>query len=329
MKGQVVALSRDSAAAEGQDDAVSCSRCGDTRRLEVAEHVLAVLREDRRDRFACRLFDGAVQFDDFSAGLLREEFRNGRLAAAGHADEDEVRGGSGESGGQVFDDAVIDVRVEEEFMGADRLRDQHPEAVGMGNAECFRLQQKTGAKRIVDDIDDPGEVIETGQVRHRRQVVGVHADRCRVDDDVGVCVVREFVVGDERCIAPASADDQDLTGPFPAQGLEDRFAGAAAAEDQDFFAVDVDAVRVQQIQEPEDVGVLGDEPAVSAVQGVRRADGFDRRRQFVREGEDRLLVRDRHIEPADVLLFHKGFELLYRQFIEPVGFIAQRVVQER
>ena len=160
MQGQVVAFSRDSASSEGEDDAVLRTRFGDAFRLEVAEHVLAVLREDRGDRFPGRLLDGTVQFDDVPAGPLRQQFRDRRLPAAGHADEDDVRGVAGEFGGQVFDDPVVDLRVEEELVGADRLRDQHPEASRVGDAQFFRLQQESGAKRVVDDIDDTGEVFE-------------------------------------------------------------------------------------------------------------------------------------------------------------------------
>ncbi len=328
MQGQVVALFRDRTAAEGQDDTVLGTRFGDARRLDVAKHVFAVLREDLRNGFPGRFGDGAVEFDDVSAGLLREEFRDGGLATAGHADEDEVRGVSGEFGGQVFDDFVIDLRVEEELVGADRLGDEHPEAVGVGDAERLRLQQQAGAQGVIDDVHHTGQALEGREVRDGREVVGVHADGRRVDDDVGVVMARQVVVGDERQIATPSADDQDFTGFFAAQGLEDRFAGASVTEDQHLFAGDVDAVRLEQVQEPEDVGVLGDELPVSAVQRVRRSDGFHRRREFVDEGQDGLFVGDGHVESPDVLLTHEGFQFLRCQFVKRVGFIAEGVVQE-
>ena len=160
------------------------------------------------DKNKKRLRDNMRLAQQLGAGFSQAAF-----AAAGHAHQDQI----GQLSAQLPVDAV-DLRVRERpaekmLRRVLRLGHQHQHAVDGGQAAGFGLLQKSGAERIVNNVQhsfQPWVILQ----RHKAfAVVRIHAHGAGVYDHLHVRAPRGLLVGD-GVPGSAAADEHGLRRPL-------------------------------------------------------------------------------------------------------------------
>ena len=210
------------------------------------------------------------------------------------------------------DFTVIHGDAGKELGAALGLRRQHIKTACVGNAQRLRLQQQCRAGGVVDHIHHAAAVGEQAQIHGLLAVVGIHAHRRGVDDNVRVAVpVKVFVV-----IPAAAGDDRDFGRAQLFQHGAGSGGGAAAAQHQRFFAANGHAGVRHQTFQTERIGVVAVQGAVTApYQRVDAADGFGGIGQLCTVGDDRLFIGNGHIQPVKAAALQKIAQLLRLFFI--------------
>ena len=260
MQKIVVFLSRHAAAARGDDRSRALAERGNGLALELSEFRLAVLFDELGTAHTVFLFDLGVAVKRDAVKLLSKARGNGALAAAGHADEHDVL----HLKAQLFPDAlglaVGDVAVLKDLRRALGLRDEHVEPAHIRNAELFRLQDKRCTRGVVDDIEHTLELREERQVDGRHAAVRVHADGRGVHDDLRVRVTIQIVV----VVLPLAGDDGHAARAHLLEHGTDRRGGAAGAEHERLFAIDLNAARPDHTGKAVGIGVVAVQRAILA-----------------------------------------------------------------
>ena len=163
--------------------------------------------------------------------------------------------------------------VAEVFRCAHPLCLEHTKPPGGRNPSFSRTFHKCGAQRTVHRPDDPRKVREIVKIDRLPLTVRVHADRGRVDEDVGLGArLRRLGIRDHIRAPRRAADASDLRRPEivrEGEGCERRPAGA---ENQHPPPEKVNACPLEQISHSVIIGVVAEEtpPAVHD-----RVDGAD------------------------------------------------------
>ena len=113
--------------------------------------------------------------------MLRQQLADGRFAAAGHADQNQVPLLLFDRGNCRFNQGVGQILAGKQPRGRQRLSDQHCQPVAAEDALLLRLPQQRGLHRVVDEIKHRFQPVKAVKRNRGLQVVGIHTDRRRVD----------------------------------------------------------------------------------------------------------------------------------------------------
>ena len=179
------------------------------------------------------------------------------------------------------------------------------------------------AVRVVDDVDDAFEGGQAGNVHGGGAVARVHAHRGGVDKHlrVRVVAVEGFIV--HRALAGDGDDPARAKALAGGAGGE---RGAAAAEDDGLFAMDLHARALDEGEQAADVRVVGDKRAIAVDERVGAADALYFPGEDVAEGQHVLFVGDGDVEAAKVPAFEQGAHTLRGEGAEAVLVAADHVV---
>ena len=322
----VILFPGDAAAAGGNDSAGQLAQAGKNLRLQSPEVALAVPGEDGGDVHARLLLDEGVGLVHRAAQLFAQGGGQGAFAAGGHTHQDNVLHLAGEHLLNAANLAVRDAAAGEQLAAAPGLGHQHIQAAGTGDAQLLRLQKQGGAGRIVHHIQHSLALGELRQIHRRLAVVGVHAHGGGVGDDPGVGVLIQIVV----IVLAAPGDDSDACCPQHFQHRHHRDGGAAAAQHQGLFALNLDAAFFHQAFKAIGVGIVAIEAAVRAADnGVHAADAPGGVRQFGAVGKDSLFVGDGHIDAVPIAVFQKILQLLRLPLKELIIITGKHAVNGR
>ena len=155
--------------------------------------------------------------------------------------------------------------------------------------------------------------------------VRVHTDRRGVDDHARVGVAVEVII----IIRPVAGDDRHMRAELLEHGLNGR-GRAAVAEHERLLPRNVDAAVTHEILEAEGVGIIAIERAVRpADEHVHAAELLRDRRELGAVRDDRLFIRDGHVERVKIAAGQKRRQVLRRDLIEPVGIVRELRVDGR
>ena len=156
--------------------------------------------------------------------------------------------------------------------------------------------------------------------------VRVHTRRAGVDQNLHLTLDLRLLVG-ERAVFAGAAGKQNFRRALILRHRMHRAAGAAGAQNQHAFALEIHPVLVGQIQKAVVIGVVTVENAVPVHHRVHRADGFGPRLQPGAVGDDQLLVGDGHIDGPEGLFLQKfPCLLLGGQAAQLIAIAAQCLV---
>ena len=220
---------------------------------------------------------------------------------------------------------VVDHRIGEHLTAALGLRHEHVQPARARDAEAFRLQQQRRARGVIDDIEHARALRKLPQVDGGFARVRIHTDRRGVDDHARVGVAVEIVV----VIRPVAGDDRHVRAELLEHGLNGR-GRAAVAKHERLLPRDVDAAVTHEVLEAEGVGVVAVERAVRpADEHVHAAELLRDRRELGAVRDDRLFIRDGHVERVKIAAGQKRRQVLRRDLIEPVGIVSELRVDGR
>ena len=320
MQQRIVALPRDAAAAGGDHRAGGGAEPTERFRFASAKILFPEAREDLRDRDSGFAFDLAVRLAQLAAQPFGKQSADCALAAARHADEDNIlRVESKEPFNAV--DLTVRNRPAEKLLGrALGLRHQHIQPVGAGETETLRLQQQRGTRGIVHHVRHGFTARKRREGTDRLAVVRIHAHRRGVDKKLGVIVTREVFV----IVLSMAGDHGKRSDAQLLQHGAGHDGSAAAAENKRLFPRGVNAETAQQEPKAEGVGVVAEDAAVlAAEERVYAADPAGRIGELVAPGQDGLLVGDRDVQTVPDAVSDKVFQLIGGLFVQAVFIIRQ------
>ena len=220
---------------------------------------------------------------------------------------------------------VVDHRAGEHLTAALGLRHEHVQPARARDAEAFRLQQQRRARGVIDNIEHARALRELPQVDGGFARVRVHTDRRGVHDHVRVGMAVEVLI----IIRPVAGDDRHVRTELLEHGLNGR-GRAAVAEHERLLPRDVDAAVAHEVLEAEGIGIVAVERAVwPADEHVHAAEPLRHRRELGAVRDDRLLIRNGHIERVKIAAGQKRRQSLRRDLIEPVGIVGELRVDGR
>ena len=220
---------------------------------------------------------------------------------------------------------VVDHRIGEHLAAALGLRHEHVQSARARDAEAFRLQQQRRARGVIDDIEHARALRKLPQVDGGFARVRIHTDRRGVDDHARVGVAVEIVV----VIRPVAGDDRHARAELLEHGLNGR-GRAAVAEHERLLPRNVDAAVTHEVLEAEGIGIIAIERAVRpADEHVHAAELLRDRRELGAVRDDRLFIRDGHVERVEIAAGQKRRQVLRRDLIEPVGIVRELRVDGR
>ena len=97
------------------------------------------------------------------------------------------------------------------FGGLLGLGNQHPQSIGVGNAEGFGIQQQFGFCRIVDHIQHALQFGKQAQINGGDAGIRIHANRCGVDNDRRIRVTLQIVI----VVFPGTGDNDGHRTQIP------------------------------------------------------------------------------------------------------------------
>ena len=322
-QGDGVFFAQGRAAAGGDDLTGLPAEAGNDLAFEGAEGRLALCAENFRDRHAGGALDLRVAIDEGAVERFCQRPAQRGLAAAGHADEDDVEPFHAQRGVDVRGALGVHALCEELLRRQHRLHHQHPQSARGGQAALLGGKHQGRAVRVVDNVDDAFEGGQAGDVRGRRAVARVHAHRGGVDKYFRVRVVAVEGLVVHRALA---GDGDDLA-------RAERFAGgaggersAAAAEDDGLFATNLHAGALDEGEQAADVRVVGDKRAIAVDERVGAADALYFPGEDVAKGQHIFFVGNGDVEAAKVPAFEQGAHTLRGEGAEAVLVAADHVV---
>ena len=242
-----------------------------------------------------------------------------------------------------FDLRIVESDAAEKLRGRLGLRDEHSQAARMRNAQTFGLHQDTGVRRVVYDIEHRDQAVlgtwtalaacgEGLEIADRSRTGGIHADRRRLDDQIGRIGISERVVSPHADLARSSmpfrlafavglaVEHDDARGTLVTQHGQDGARRTSVAEDGRRPPVDVGAEGIDQVGEPVVIGVMPEERAIRALHdGI---DASDSARGFgcvVDEGKRGDLIGNGHVHAVEGAAGEKGLELVFRDIDQIIG----------
>ena len=130
-------------------------------------------------------------------------------------------------------------------------------------------------------------------------------------------------------IWPVAGDDRHVRTELLEHGLNGR-GRAAVAEHERLLPRDVDAAVAHEVLEAEGIGIIAVERAVRpADEHVHAAELARDWRELGAVWDDRLLIRNGHIERVKIAAGQKCRQVLRRDLIEPVGIVGELRVDGR
>jgi hypothetical protein len=130
-------------------------------------------------------------------------------------------------------------------------------------------------------------------------------------------------------IRPVAGDDRHARAELLEHGLNGR-GRAAVAEHERLLPRDVDAAVAHEVLEAESVGIVAVERAARpADEHVHAAELARDWRELRAVRDDRLLIRNGHIERVKIAAGQKRRQVLRRDLIEPVGIVGELRVDGR
>ena len=197
------------------------------------EPLLPFAGKDVGDGAARLFYDLLVHIGQRAAQLLGQRLANGGLAAAGHADEEDVFRLPLQLGGNVGHQFVGQLFALEPLRGRFGLSHQHPQAVAPDGPPALGLEEQLSFGGIIDEVKDTLTLGELVQIHGGNSVVGVHTHRGGVDDDLGVGVAVQILI----VILSGTGDGDDLPGSQLGEHCPHRERCPAAAQHQGFPAL--------------------------------------------------------------------------------------------
>ena len=235
----------------------------------------------------------------------------------------EVAGLPGQLPGDLRHAAVGNGRAGKPLAGRLGLGHQHPQPVGPQQAPPLPVQQELGFGRVVDQIEDPLQRREDGQIHRGDPGVGVHTHRGGVDDVPGVGVSVQVLI----VVRPGAGDGDDLSGAQVLQHGVDGQGGPAGAQHQHLLAADLGPGGAEEVQKAVIVGVVPVQGAVGPLHdGVDAADALRRRGEGPAEGHHCLFIGDGDVQPPEIPPFQEGTHLLRRQLHQLIVVAGQPAV---
>ena len=325
MQERVVFRAADAAAARCKDRARALAELGERGRLQRAEGVLAVGGKDVRNGTPRRLDDLRIAVEQRPVQPLGEQRRDGALAAAGHADEDDVLHLLPHAAVDAQDLAVINGRAGEHLAAALCLRHEHIQSARARDTERLCLQQQRRARGVIHHVEHKRALRELPQVDGGLAGVRIHTDGCGVDDPLRIGVTPEIRV----VVLAAAGDDRHARAKLREHGLNGR-GRAAVSEHEHLLPGDVHTAAAHKVFKAEGVGIVAVERAVRpADKHVYAAELLRDRRELGAVRDDRLLIRDGHVERVKIAAGQKRRECVRRDLIEPVGIVRKLRVNGR
>ena len=182
----------------------------------------------------------------------------------------------------------------EDFRRAFSLRDQHFQPVDRNQPPRPRIEEQPRFQRVIDDIHHRLARRKLRELDRRHQVLRIHPDGCRVDDQPCVRVAVKVAV----MVFARTGHDHDLPCAQIAEHAVRRHRRAAAAEHQYLASRDGNAVFLEQIPKAVVIRVVAPHGIAVEPNGVDAADATGHVTQLVAKGDDVLFVRNRHIDRA-------------------------------
>ena len=127
-------------------------------------------------------------------------------------------------------------------------------------AATLGVEEKLTAMRVVNDVEAGFKMSEAVQIDEPRAIVWVHADGRGVHDDLRVRVTIQIVV----VVLPLAGDDGHAARAHLLEHGTDRRGGAAGAEHERLFAIDLNAARPDHTGKAVGIGVVAVQRAVLA-----------------------------------------------------------------
>ena len=267
--------------------------------------------------------DGVINVDKGAAELRSEGLADGGLAGAGHTDEDDVLVVFAHAGEDRRDLCGRIFEPDEAAGGVDSLCDEHRQPVADGHTAALSIKEKLAAAGVVDDIEAGFELCEACEIDESCTVVGIHADRRRVHDDLGIMVQGDICV--RNGVVPA--EDDDLPCAFISEDGADSLGGGTVAEHEAFLVGDLDAGAVEGVGEAVVVGIGAEKAAVRTTQeGVDAADALRLFIDLITVRHDRFFVRNGHIDAAPAAVVKEGRDVRRFDLKELIAVIADLCV---
>ena len=256
---------------------------------------------------------------------LGEQRRDRALAAAGHTDEDDVLHFPAQAAVDAQYLAVINARAGEHLAAALCLRHEHIQSARTRNAECLRLQQQRRARGVIHHVEHERALRELPQVDGGLADVRIHTDGCGVDDHLRIGVAPEIRV----VVLAAAGDDRHARAKLREHGLNG-CGRAAVSEHERLLPGDVHTAAAHKVFKAEGIGIVAVERAVRpADEHVHTAELLRDRRERGTIRDDRLLIRDGHVERVKIAAGQKRRKRVRRDLIELIGIVRKLCVDGR
>ena len=320
MQQGIIVLPGDAAAAGCEKDAGALAQLCQHPGLQRAEAGLALLGKDLRDGHPGLLRNDLIRVQNGAAQPFAQCRGHRALAAAGHTDENDIFQPLPQQRHGAVDLAFRNGPAGKKLPAAFGLRRQHGQAAAAWDAKRLRLQHKTGAGGVVDDVQNALAGRKRLQLHRRRRAGRIHSHRRGVHQQLCVPVAVQVLI-----VVRAAAGDHSDAGcaQLPQYGAH-RHRSAAAAQYQGLFAPDGDTALQRHAAEAEIIGIVAVKRAVRpADQRVYAAQQPGLRRKRIASGGRKLFIGDGHIQPVPWAVLQKIVQLLPGAFKQPVGRITQ------
>ena len=208
------------------------------------------------------------------------------------------------------------------------LRHQHLEPTVGGHAKFLRTEQKFGAERVINAVQHGFQLGKGMQVQQAAAVVGVHARRGGVDNDIDFRMLLGFLIGQGTVLAGA-AGGQHLFGSGVLADSRDGVVGAAGAQHQHHSPGKLHAVAAGQVGKAGIIRIIAIQLAIPVDHGVHCADGRRTWFHLIAIWDDQLFVRDGNIDGFERLCLHKGMGFFLRgQRMQLIGIAAHGLMDD-
>ena len=322
----VVLRPGDAPAAGGNDQPGGLAQLGQHGRLLRPEGLFSIARDVIGHGHPDDLFHLPVAVHKGPVQQVGQGLAHGRLAAAGHPDEDAVflPAAQGLPGLLRLDGG--DGLAREDAGSAPGLLGQHEQPTHVGDLQGLSLLHQRRAGGVIDEVQHPLAPGEPAQVHRGSGGVGVHPHGGGVHDHFCVGVLGQVLV----VVRAGPGDHHDLPRPQLVQHILHRETGPAGAKHQALAPPDADAALPDQALEARRVRVVAEEAAVRvAHHGVHAANGGSGLGQVVAQGQHGGLIGNGDVQALKITVPDEVPQLVRGHFKQFVFVIAKKGMQLR